>query len=64
LRKPIANCIGLLNIAKSHNLTEIEMAEILENLLVSAYELDMYSQKMNDYLHNTKHSNRLLHKSV
>lgn len=55
LRKPITNFLGLLNLAKSNNITEKERAEIIDHLFDSASELDMYSRKMNTYLHTTKH---------
>ncbi len=49
IRGPITRCQGLLNLMRENMvLTDEGMAEIVEHLLASASEMDLFSRKLND----------------
>ena len=53
IRKPITTCQGLLNMMQDEMpQTSEEYFEAIRHLNASAAELDDYSRKLNEYLHN------------
>ncbi len=57
LRKPITNCMGILDLMQQSIPKEEELKHMVNYMMESAKELEHYSSKMNDYLQNNKNRN-------